>query len=83
MSPPLLERITALRREKLELSEETLRLSDKLSELEAKVQKSQLQPQFAQTGRSLGRREFYNQKRSIQEILVALTDLLRNFHTVR
>ena len=83
MTPPLLERIEKLRKEKSELSEETLRLSDKLADLETKVQKSQLQPQFAQNGRSLGRREFYNHKRSIQEILVALNDLLRNFHTIR
>ena len=53
------------------------------SDLETKVAKSQLQPNFGQGGQSLGRKQFYNQKRSVNQILYALTELLQNFHTVR
>ena len=83
MQPPLLTRLANVRQEKSDLSEQSLKKLDTLNDLENKVNKSQLQPQFANTGRSLGRKEFYNQKRSIREILWSLTELLQNFHTVR
>ena len=83
MDPPLLDRLADAKKKRSDLSEETLQMTEKLTDLENKVNKSQLQPQYADTGKSLGRRDFYNQKRSVREILYSLTELLQNFHTIR
>ena len=83
MNPPLLDKLASVRKEKGELSDQTLKKIETLTDLENKVRKSQLQPQYANTGRSLGRKEFYNQKRTVREIHFSLTEILQNFHTVR
>ena len=83
MNPSLLDKLASVQKQKSDLSDQTLKKIEALTELENKVRKSQLQPQFVDTGRSLGRKEFYNQKRTVREIHYSLTELLQNFHTVR
>ena len=83
MRPSLAEKLQKATDDRKRIAEESIGKHDQLSALNKRFQQAQYQPKSADGGRSLGRAEFFNQKRSIQEILFSIGEMLNNYHQVR
>ena len=81
--PSLAEKLSQTTADRKRISDEALEKQESLSSLNKRFTQAQHLPQSSDSGRSLGRSEFFNQRRSVQEILFAIGEMLNNYHTVR
>ena len=83
MRPGLNEQLSTAVADRKRSSDESIEKHDALAALNKRFHQAQHQPQSVDGGRSLGRVEFFNQKRTSQEILYEIGTMLNNYHTVR
>lgn len=83
MRPSLSERIQTVAAERTKIADESIAKNDDLGALNKRFNQARQSTPSAAGGRSLGRAEFFNNKRSTQEILYSIGEMLNNYHTVR
>ena len=83
MRPSLSEKIATATADRKRIADESIEKNDALAALNKRFHQAQYQPQSADGGKSLGRTEFFNNKRTVQEILWDIGQMLNNYHAVR